>query len=171
MYMAIFGLALAVVATACSSTDSEAENSGQAGSSDSELAPTFTVPTSDGGTFSLDEHLASDGRPIFLNLWASWCFPCREEMPAIDAASKLHPEVAFLGVSVRDNRPDAVAFIEEIEVSYPIGYDDENAVDVGYQPLGLPASYIISSEGVIVERIFGIVTVDDLADKFAEHFG
>ncbi|RPI24988.1 MAG: TlpA family protein disulfide reductase, partial [Actinobacteria bacterium] len=45
-----------------------------------EPAPGFTVSTFDGGTFSLAEHLAADGRPVFLNLWASWCLPCREDM-------------------------------------------------------------------------------------------
>lgn len=141
------------------------------GPSSNEIAPIFAVDTADGGQFSLSEHLAEDGRPVFLNLWASWCFPCREEMPAIDEASRLHPEVAFIGVAVQDSRSDAEDFVEEIGVSYTIGFDDEDAVDDGYAPLGLPASYIISSDGVILERIFGKVTQEDLTLKFAKHFG
>ena len=136
-----------------------------------ELAPHFAVETADGGTFSLDEHITNDGRPIFLNLWASWCFPCRAEMPAIDAASQTHRDIAFVGVSVKDTRPEAIAFAEEIEVGYTIGFDDDNRVDDEYRPLGLPASYIISSDGVILERIFGEVTEESLAEKFAKHFG
>lgn len=115
--------------------------------------------------------MANDGRPIFLNLWASWCFPCREEMPAIDRAATDFPEVAFIGVSVQGSRSDAEAFAEEIGVSYLLGFDEEDAVDNAYKPLGLPASYLISSDGTIVERIFGKITEEYLAEKFATHYG
>lgn len=131
----------------------------------------FSVPTNDGEEFSLSEHVTNDGRPIFLNLWASWCFPCREEMPAIDASSKAVPEVLFLGVSVQDSRSDAEEFGEEIGVTYLLGFDEDDVVDDAYKPLGLPASYLISGDGIIVEKIFGRVTEEDLAAKFATHFG
>ena len=160
---------VAIIATACSSS-SATETPGATVPQDAEIAPSFSVPTED-GEFSLAEHLASDGRPIFLNLWASWCFPCREEMPAIDRSSHAFPEVAFIGVSVQDSRSDAEAFADEIGVTYLLGFDDDDVVDGAYKPLGLPASYIISSDGVIVERIFGKVTEEDLAAKFAGHFG
>jgi thiol-disulfide isomerase/thioredoxin len=168
LYALIAGVA--IIATACSST-SEAASSASTVPSKLEIAPSFSVPTSDGGEFTLSEQIANDGRPIFLNLWASWCFPCREEMPAIDRSSQDFPDVAFLGVSVQDSRSDAEAFAEEIGVTYLLGFDEENKVDSAYMPLGLPASYLISSDGVIVERIFGKVTEEDLAEKFATHFG
>jgi thiol-disulfide isomerase/thioredoxin len=168
----LFGVAagLAVIATACSSTGDSATE-GPTPPSSVEIAPSFSVPTSDGGEFSLAEHMANDGRPIFVNLWASWCFPCREEMPAIDRAAKDFPEILFMGVSVQDSRSDAETFAEEIGVTYLLGFDQDDAVDNAYKPLGLPASYLISSDGIIVERIFGKVTEEDLAEKFATHFG
>ena len=92
-------------------------------------------------------------------------------MPAIDAAAIAHPEVAFIGVAVQDSETGATEFAEEIGVSYSLGFDDDAEVENAYNPLGLPASYIISGEGVIVERIFGKVTEQDLAEKFAEYFG
>jgi len=93
-------------------------------------------------------------------------------MPAIDRSSHAFPEIAFIGVSVQDSRSDAEEFAEEIDVSYLLGFDgNKGPVDGAYKPLGLPASYIISSDGVIVERIFGRVTEEDLAEKFAKHFG
>jgi thiol-disulfide isomerase/thioredoxin len=166
----VFIAALAVVAAACSSAESSSTTS-PSQSGDAEIAPAFTIPTNDGGEFSLAEHITQDGRPIFLNLWASWCFPCREEMPAIDRSSHAFPEIAFLGVSVRDGRAEAESFVDEISVNYLIGFDEQDDVDGAYKPLGLPASYIISGEGVIVERIFGRVTEEDLANKFEQHFG
>lgn len=171
-FLLLITLAIAVFASACTSSGDETPSQeGGSGVGDTEIAPIFSVPTTDGGEFSLSEHIADDGRPVFLNLWASWCFPCREEMPAIDAAALAHPEVAFIGVAVQDSETDATEFAEEIGVSYSLGIDDDAEVENAYNPLGLPASYIISGEGVIVERIFGKVTEQDLAEKFAQHFG
>ena len=82
----------------------------------------------DGGEFSLSEHLADDGRPLILNLWASWCIPCREEIPEIDRVAAEHPEVAFLGVAVEDQEPAARQFAEEVGVSFPLGFDDTGNV-------------------------------------------
>lgn len=163
-------VAIAIVGTACSSS-SASESSGSTVPQNAGIAPAFSVPTNDGGEFSLSDHVAKDGRPIFLNLWASWCFPCREEMPAIDASSQAFPDVAFIGISVQDNRSDAEEFVEEIGVTYPLGFDEDDVVDDAYKPLGLPASYLISGDGIIVEEIFGRVTEEDLATKFATHFG
>jgi len=166
-------LLVAVIASACTSDGDEPTGlqGADSGAGDAEIAPIFSVPTTDGEEFSLSEHIADDGRPVFLNLWASWCFPCREEMPAIDAASVAHPEVKFVGVAVQDSENDATEFAEEVAVTYLLGFDSDGNVEGAYNPLGLPASYIISGDGVIVERIFGKVTEQDLADKFAQHFG
>ena len=136
-----------------------------------EAAATFTVDTFDHGTFALSQHLAEDGRPVFLNLWASWCAPCRAEMPDIDEAAIRNPDVAFIGVAVKDELNAAQGFADEIGVAYPLAFDETNAVDDGYGPIGLPASYIISSEGIIVERIFGPVTGEQIDEKLAQHFG
>jgi len=168
---------LAAVASACAAgsgsttttlSNLQGEDNGPA---NAELAPDFSVTTEDGSTFSLDNHLIEDGRPVFLNLWASWCFPCRKEMPAIDAAAKTHTNIQFLGVSIQDTEPEARDFLDEIGVTYLTGFDSDNQVDDAYRPLGLPASYIISAEGVILERIFGEVTEESLAEKFQKYFG
>ena len=79
-----------------------------------DMAPDFTVTLLDGTEFRLSRHLADDGRPVILNLWASWCAPCRAEMPAIDAAARTHTDVYFLGVAVDDDAVAAIRFAEEI---------------------------------------------------------
>ena len=75
-------------------------------------APDFTVELFDGTRFRLSDHLGDDGRPVVLNLWASWCLPCRAEMPELDEAARAHPEVLFLGVAVDDTRRAAEAFAD-----------------------------------------------------------
>jgi cytochrome c biogenesis protein CcmG/thiol:disulfide interchange protein DsbE len=126
-------------------------------------APDFTVDLIGGGTFSLSRHVAEDGRPLILNLWASWCVPCRDEMPALSEFASEHPEVALLGVAVEDAVADSEEFAAEIGVSYPLSLGDEE-FRASYPSFGLPATYYVDGEGTIVEMINGIVDEEDLAD-------
>ncbi len=135
-----------------------------------EPAPTFALPTLGGEAFDLAGHFASDGRPVILNLWASWCPPCRAEMPAIETSSLRHPDVAFVGVAVKDTSDKAAAFAEEIGISYTIAFDD-GSVDDAYQVLALPATFFIDGNGTLVKSHFGVVTIDSLDDDIAELFG
>ena len=136
-----------------------------------DAAPDFSVRTADGGAFTLSSHLADDGRPVVVNLWASWCFPCRAEMPAIDAFAAAHPEIAVVGVAVQDDPVAAEKFAEEINVAYIIGFDEKDEVNDSYRPLGLPATFYISADGVVVKRQFGAVTEESLAEDAAALFG
>ena len=132
-----------------------------------EAAPDFDVELFGGGSFSLADHLESDGRPLIVNLWASWCTPCRQEMPEIDAFSADHPEVAVIGVAVLDDIVLAEEFADEIGISYPLGFDDREQVTVGYQVTGLPATFWIAPDGTVVKRLFGVVTRESLETDLA----
>ena len=120
--------------------------------------------TLDGAGFTLSEHLDDDGRPVFLNMWASWCPPCRKEMPDIDAASEAHEDVKFVGIAVNDDPIEAAGFATSIDIGYTIGFDEQDAVAQAYNVIGLPASYVISSDGVILEQIFGSITEADIEE-------
>ena len=121
-----------------------------------DAAPDFTVPLLDGGEFSLATHLEEDGRPLILNLWASWCAPCRAEMPFISDYAEANPEVAVLGVAVEDRLEDTEAFASEIGVSFPLGFGDDGFRE-DYPSIGLPATYFIDSNGSIASVFNGIV--------------
>ena len=135
-----------------------------------EAAPTFALPTLEGDLFDLAAHVAVGDKPVVLNLWASWCPPCRAEMPAINVASQRHPEVQFVGVAVNDDPDKAAEFAAEIDVSYTIAIDD-GTVEDAYPVLGLPGTFFINSDGTIAKRHFGVVTVDSLDDDIADLFG
>jgi len=161
---------VSLVGTACSGSSASSddlpdlEDVPGAGASpeDGETAADFTVMTLDGAGFTLSEHLEDDGRPVFLNMWASWCPPCRQEMPDIDAASDSHDDVKFVGIAVNDDPVEAAEFATSIDIGYTIGFDEQGAVAQDYKVVGLPASYIISSDGIILEQVFGSVTEDDI---------
>ena len=120
-------------------------------------APDFTVRLAGGGSFTLSEHLATDGRPVFLNFWASWCIPCRNEMPDIDAAATDHPGVFVLGIATLDDPEAATEFAAEIGVTYAIGFDESAIKDESYPSVGLPATFLIDADGNLVDRRLGEV--------------
>lgn len=164
--IAVIIAAVALAAAACADSEPSSsdlpELSNVPGSENAtasgEEAADFSVSTLDGAGFTLSEHLEDDGRPVFLNMWASWCPPCKAEMPDINTASEAHEEVKFVGVSINDDSSAAADFAVEIGIRYTIGFDEDGAVSEAYQVRGLPASYIISSDGVILERVFGAIT-------------
>lgn len=123
-------------------------------------APGFAVPLRGGGEFSLDRHFATDGRPVLLNLWASWCIPCRNEMPLLDDVAPLYPTVLFLGVAVRDSRASAEAFADEVDVTYLIGFDEIGTLTDAYPAPAMPVTYIIGADGTVRSRFFGELTVE-----------
>jgi len=139
--------------------------------SESDPAPDFSVPTLDGSRFSLSEHLAESGDPVILNLWASWCAPCRAEMPALDAAAARHPGVKFVGVAVQDDLRAAEEFANELGVSYTIGLDQRDEVNALYPTFGLPVTYVISGNGVILEPLYGELEGSKIDAVIAQWFG
>jgi peroxiredoxin len=123
-------------------------------------APDFTVEVIDGGSFTLSE---SRGRQVVLNFWASWCAPCRAEIPDISTFALANPDVQVIGVSVEDAEPAAREFAAEVGASYPLALGTQHVEDA-YPRLGLPATYLIDRDGVITDIINGIVNEEILAE-------
>lgn len=89
-----------------------------------------------------------------LNLWASWCEPCREEIPEISAFSRAHPGIKVLGVAVEDTEESAVAFARKIAPDYDMALGDAH-FEAAYPRIGLPVTYIIDTDGVVAEAFDG----------------
>ncbi len=132
-----------------------------------QAAPDISIPMLDGTIFSIAEHFESDGRPLVMNLWASWCIPCREEMPEFDELAIANPDIAFVGFAVDDQRDAAEQFAAEINVSYPLGIDEERAVAAEYPYIGLPTTYLIDADGIVSRQIQGQVSKEQL-DAYLE---
>ena len=103
------------------------------------------------------------GSPAVINFWASWCVPCRREMPALQAAHlRYGDQVTFIGVNHQDSRDAALAFLDETGATYPSGYDPDGDVARRYGLFGLPTTILVAADGEIVARRTGEVTADDL---------
>lgn len=123
-------------------------------------APDFTVQLIEGGTFTLSE---ARGRPVVINFWASWCPPCRAEIPDISVYASAHPEVEVIGVAVRDVDDDSRAFATEIDASYPLAFGT-TAVEDAYPTIGLPVTYVIDEAGTVTDVVNGIVDEEILGE-------
>lgn len=132
-----------------------------------DMAPGFELALFDGTTFRLDDHR---GQVVVLNFWASWCEPCREEMPALQqAADRAGSGVVFVGIGAKTDRDDdARAFAEEFSITYPIGRDTEGgdrvngAIQTAYGVFAFPSTYIIDTEGRIDAVL--ITPIDEAAE-------
>jgi cytochrome c biogenesis protein CcmG, thiol:disulfide interchange protein DsbE len=103
------------------------------------------------------------GKPAFINFWASWCDPCREEAPVLERfATALHGRGTLVGVDWNDSLSGARQFIEQYRLTYPILRDATGAVGDAYRLSGLPTTYVLDSGGRIIERLRGPQTDSSL---------
>ena len=130
-------------------------------------APTFALPdlTDPSATLSLAQ---LRGRPVLVNFWASWCVPCRKEMPVLEATyRRVGGRVAFLGVDTNDTRAAALSFLRQTGVTYPSAYDPHGTAATAYGLFGLPTTVFVSPEGRILERNVGALSSGSLAQGIA----
>jgi peroxiredoxin len=121
---------------------------------DNSPTPDFTLPTPAGRRVALKDFR---GKVVFLNFWASWCDPCREEMPAME---RLYQEfkdrgLVVLAINVKDSQKKAVDFAKELKLTYPVAFDTEGQAGLLYGAWGLPTTYLIGRGGEGLARIWG----------------
>lgn len=96
---------------------------------------------------------------MVLNIWASWCIPCREEMPAIEKVYQRYKDsglvVIGLNLTSQDSETDVRAFVQELGLTFPIVLDRDGSVSAHYQLLGLPSTFFIDRTGIIRSAIVG----------------
>jgi cytochrome c biogenesis protein CcmG/thiol:disulfide interchange protein DsbE len=125
-------------------------------------APDFTLTTFDGETITLSD---LRGQVVVVNFWASWCGPCRDEAPALQAVWEKYRDrgVLVVGVAYVDNERNSRDFIEEFGLTYPNGADVETRISDRYHIRGVPETFIIDQQGEVAEFIFAAVNEDDLS--------
>lgn len=134
------------------------------------LAPAFELDDlRGGGTISLSQFT---GRPVVINFFASWCVPCRKEMPGLQAAShRFEGSVSFLGVDHEDSRNQALELVAKTGVTYPTAYDPDGRTAKAYMLRGLPSTVFVSPDGRIVATRLGELKRSELEDTIVRLFG
>jgi len=118
-------------------------------------APDFQLRTVDGDTVALSDF---GGKVVLLNFWASWCMPCRLEMPAFQKVHQVYQEdgLVVLGVnSSSDYLEDAIKFIEDEQLTFKVVRDEDNRVAGLYGVRALPTTFLIGPDGIIDEVLVG----------------
>lgn len=133
-------------------------------------APGFTLMSLDGDEVSLADYR---GQPVLINFWASWCPPCRLEMPDLVAAYEAHQDEGFVILAVdltfQDSIADVETFVEEFGMTFPVLLDQDGGVtNEQYRLLGLPMSVFVNREGIVTRLHIGAMTGEQVNEFVAE---
>ena len=170
-----------LLVTACGASDADTGTAFVAGDGSIVLiapderqpAPDLVGPTLEGGEFRLSDHL---GDVVILNVWASWCAPCRAEAPVLEDVWREVKDdgVQFVGLDTRDTEAAALAFLDRYGVTYPNVIDTDGRLQLLFSdtlpPQAIPSTLVVDREGRVAGRILGRVTdatltalIDDVA--------
>jgi cytochrome c biogenesis protein CcmG, thiol:disulfide interchange protein DsbE len=130
-------------------------------------ATSFTVTLYEGKKISLED---LRGKAVFLNFWASWCTPCRDEARELEAAwQKVKDrDMIFLGVALQDSDKASQEFLKEFDVTYPNGRDESGKIAVDYGTWGIPESFFIDPQGRITYKHVGAIRAALVLSKLEE---
>jgi len=148
------------------SIDTTSESGVEYGLRAGNTAYDFQLEDMEGNTVQLSDFR---GQKVFLNFWASWCPPCRVEMPHLQEFHEENEDVVVLGVNVmssESNPENAGNFIDELGLTFPNVYGVDDVVNL-YLVESLPTSYFIGTDGTVYERVVGPVTKDILEARFS----
>ncbi len=131
------------------------------------VAPDFTtIDVATGEEVALSD---LQGRPIMLNFWATWCGPCRIEMPHMQAAFEDHADegLVILAVNNQEDLEQIQPFAEELGLTFNIGLDENGAIQNQYRIRAYPSSYFIDGDGKIASFHLGVLTEDQLSEQLS----
>jgi thiol-disulfide isomerase/thioredoxin len=149
--------ALAVVVASCS---------GGNGGGSGDALPGVTLASLDDGAPALD--VGSLRGPAVVNLWATWCQPCRKELPAFQEVSTARPDVRFVGVDIAEDPGKARDFLDELGITFDQYLDDRGELTDALGTAVLPVTIVVASDGTVATEHVGPMSVADLEDALAD---
>ena len=124
--------------------------------------PEAVVPNVEGGRIDL---AAYKGRPVLVNLWATWCGPCRREMPALERLSREQSGLTVVAIDQREDPAIVRSYVKRFGVTFAVGIDDSQQLGTDLHLIGLPSSFFVDRDGVIRDAVDGEMTYDVMSAK------
>jgi peroxiredoxin len=121
----------------------------------------FTLKDPDGKEISLSDY---KGKKVLLNFWATWCNPCKKEMPDLEKIHQSYPDVAVLAVNI-DSNQDIKGFMTDLKLTFPTVLDVDEKVNKGYNVVSIPTSFFINEKGVIEKKVVGIMEYKQMKEN------
>lgn len=153
--LVVAGALIVVVAGSCGS-----------GASDDVQATDIEFELLNGGTATVEGFL---DRPVVLNFFASWCAPCKAEMPALESVHLRRSDVSFVGLAVNDTLTRARETVAETGVTYAAGLDPGGAISNGFGILGMPTTVFLAADGEVAYQHTGELTADQITEHINTH--
>jgi len=116
--------------------------------------PDFTLDTLDGGRFKLADQI---GQPVVVNFWATWCLPCRAELPALEEVYRNNRTqgLVVVGVDVAESPDEVAKFVAEVRLTFPIALDASGETTELYRIQGMPTTFFVGRDGLIKDMVIG----------------
>jgi len=150
-------------------TNTEARSSTSTYDTEPSPAPDIPLKTLSGETITLADQ---EGKVILVNFWATWCAPCRKEIPdLIDLHASMKSEgLRVVGIALdEEGRSVVEPYVEKMDINYPIVVDTSRSVESKFDSMyGLPTTYVVNPDGDIVKRVLGIFPTDEMKPKLQE---
>ena len=164
------GSAAPSAATSAASVLQPCPEQSDADAAGADVLPALSFDCPGGGSLDLGR---APGEPMVLNLWGSWCGPCREELPLMQQfADASAGQVRVVGVISKDGRPQAESFAADAGVTFPSAFDGDGELMTDLGLNGLPYTYFVDADGGLAYTQVGpVASVDELRALAAEHLG
>lgn len=135
------------------------------------LAPDFELTMIDGTKARLSDF---NGRPVWINFWASWCPPCRAENPDIQDLYNAHKDadgLVLLAPAIGEGRDSVAGYMQRADLQYPVGTDSDTQIAANYRVLGIPTHIFVDRDGIIREIRVGAISKKAMEKKLAQIIG
>lgn len=165
--LAIIVASIAIIGLKNPNYTANAVKSENVGTSIGDFAPDFELESIAGKKAKLSDF---KGKAVILNFWASWCAPCKEEMPLFENIYRSDSDIVVIGVNLQESRKNVADFIEKFDISFPILLDPNSEVKGLYNVFTQPVTYFINKEGKIIDKKFGPLTEGEISEKRSKLF-
>ncbi len=137
------------------------EESANVGTNIGDQAPDFVLSKMNGDEIALS---SLRGQKVFLNFWASWCPPCQAEMPDIQKLYKEDNNIAILAVNIKEQNKTVINYMFSNNYTFPVAMDKTGQVANNYLVRGIPTTYILDEDGIIMNKASGALSYEQMLD-------